>query len=164
MGTTSPDGIYWPSDVNLPANVTQDMQLNAESVQTALHARMPVTPTTGPVALGSGWQGNVGQFGPPTVVKTGQLCVMRGLAERTAVLNVTDNTTYRIGAVPAGFRPTYAIRVSCPWVATVPNAGGNISVTCVNVLVDGTVEFVANFTGTMQVAHWVSLAGVSWIA
>jgi len=163
VGTTTPDGIYWPSDVNMPANVSQDMQLSADSVQTALHARMPVVPTYGPITLGSGWQPDAGQFGAPTVVKTGQLCVMRGLTQRTAALTVTDNTTYRIGTVPAGFRPAYTVRVACPWLANTTAGAGNISVTCVNILQDGTLEFNANFAGTMLVGHWVSLAGVPWI-
>src|SRR4051812_43885384 len=129
MGTTSPDALYYPSDYNQPADVPNDTQKMAASIQAALNAHMDVAMTAGVYTLEPNWTADLTGFGPPGIWKTGKLCVSKGVLVRTGTaLTVTDNQPFSIATMPAGYRPAQGLRGYSAWSGTPTGGTANISV------------------------------------
>lgn len=163
MGATPGDGLPWPPGYEgVPADVPNDLQKLAEATQVALDKRMPVVPEAALVAPATGWSNAISTgFGQPIVRRSGRLVVSMGLMTRTSTLAVADNGVYQVGTIPAGYRPTNAIRAAAGWLA---NNGTTPQLMTTQLLIetDGTVSLVSNVAGSMAVNHWVSLGGIAW--
>ena len=93
---------------------------------------------------------------------TGKLVVARGQWQRTSVLTIADNTYYALGTVAAGFRPEATIYVPVTIQGRTGSGAVNIATTHARIQLDGSVDFLANFPGTMQVNDYVLIGGVTW--
>lgn len=160
-GYTAGDLLPYPNDYEQPADTPNAIQANATAVQTALNKRMPFAYTMGELSAGSGWAHFAGSYGNARFNRTGKLIVGYGLLKRTAALTVTDNGTYPLGTLPAGYRPQFDLRLPTAWVAS--TSSRQFLTTQLIVGMDGSVQILSNVAGTMNVDDWVSFAGLVWM-
>ena len=85
-----------------------------------------------------------------------------GLWQRSSVLRIGDISFYALGTVAAGFRPEATIYVPVTIQGRTGSGAVNIATTHARIPLDGSVDFLANFPGTMQVNDYVLIGGVTW--
>lgn len=164
MGQTSPDALPYPSDYNLPADVPNAMQANANAVQTALNKKQAAALATANLTA-HGPVFNVASAGPH-LVRLGKLVMVRGLFTVTANLTVADNVLYQFATIPGGFRPEAETRMAGTWqclnTGLTPDAM-QIMATQIRALPGGELQFVSNVNGTVRTGgDYVSAGGLTW--
>jgi hypothetical protein len=163
-GTTSPNGIVYPNDYDQPADVPNDMQAMANSIQTALNLKQNTAPTTTAFDPSSGWVNNDGSaYQGLKFAKIGRLVVASGRLTRSSPLTVADNTLYLLGTVKVAWRPVVAMRFPAAWRVN-QSGSHNMRVTQLDILTDGTLSLVSDRAAIVDDStDWVSVGGIVWL-
>lgn len=105
----------------------------------------------------SPWVDYGAAFAGMYITRFGRLVVMDGLVKRTSDLDMAAGTTYAVGTVPAGLRPTHDVLLP----SVLSFSGGASIVTCRLRIqaANGQIDVASPTAGTLATTGWLCLAG-----
>jgi hypothetical protein len=161
MATTSGDGLRYPSNYALPADVPADLANLANDVQTALNKRAAIIPAVIAIPSASGWKQSSDGQDAMYLEKTGRVVVARGAKMRSSAKTFTRDEASTLGTVPSGYRPVVTMFAVGSWLATV---GGELvhQPLVIRISTGGDVDMYAPNAGSMAVDDYLSIAGITW--